>query len=99
MRRLAVVHPTSLLARELRERLDERPELWSELRLLSTREEEIGTVTEQAGRAALVEPLEPVALTEVDVVVLCDDAEHTAAVLDRLPGWRDADVTPMWSLP
>lgn len=84
MKRIGVVHPTSLVAREIRERLERRPELWSELRLLSTREEEIGTVTEIAGRAALVERYDPDDAPELELLVLCDDQDHSAPVLARL---------------
>lgn len=84
MRRLAVVHPTSLLGRELRERLDRRRELWSEIRLLSNREEEIGTVTEVADRAMLVERPDAVDGLTADLILLCDDMEHSAPLLSRL---------------
>lgn len=84
MKRIGVVHPTSLVAKEIRERLEQRTELWTELRLLSTREEEIGTVTEVAGRATLVEPFDADEATAMDLLVLCDDREHTTPVLALL---------------
>lgn len=83
--RVAIVHPTSLLARELRERLEERTDLWSELRLMSTREEEIGTVTEVAGHAALVERLQSDSMAGIDLLLVCDDSAHTAPLLLDLP--------------
>ena len=46
---LAVVHPTTLLGKELREALEKSPELWDELRLLSTDATEVGTLTESRG--------------------------------------------------
>ena len=70
---VAVVHPTSLLAKELRERLEARSDLCRELRLLSLDEEEIGAVTESAGAAAFVGRLEPDSLAGVDLAFFCGD--------------------------
>lgn len=67
---LALIHPTDLLGVELRQSLDRRRDLWHELRLFSTREDEIGSLTEVRGAAAIVQQLEPGSLEEVDVAFL-----------------------------
>ena len=51
---IAIVHPTGLLGTEIRETLDRRHELWREIRLYSDREDEIGSLTEIGGSAAMV---------------------------------------------
>jgi len=82
---IAVVHPTSLLARELRERLEGRPDLCSELRLLSDTEDEVGTVTESAGAAAFVGRLDDDTLEGVDLAFVVGDIDRVRASLLRLP--------------
>jgi aspartate-semialdehyde dehydrogenase len=85
MTTLALIHPNDLLAVELRERLDRRPDLWHELRLLGTSEEEVGTLTEIRGAAAMVQPLEPASLEGVDVVFLCGPRAGDRILLEGLP--------------
>lgn len=85
MRIAAVVHPTSLLGKELRERLETRADLCTELRLLSDDEEEVGQVTEAAGAAAFVARLDEDSLDGVDLVFLCGEIEGDRATLARLP--------------
>ncbi len=82
---VAVVHPISLLARELRERLEARPDLCHELRLLSVSEDEVGTVTESAGAAAFVGRLDESSLEGLDLIFLCGDIAADRDVLARLP--------------
>ena len=82
---VAVVHPTSLLAKELRERLEAMPELCRELRLLSLDDEEIGAVTESAGAAAFVGRLEPDSLEGVDLAFFCGDVSRERPALRALP--------------
>lgn len=85
MRVAAVVHPTTLLGKELRERLEGRADLCSELRLLSDDEEEVGQLTEAAGGAAFVSRLDEESLEGVDLVFFCGDIERDRATLSRLP--------------
>jgi aspartate-semialdehyde dehydrogenase len=85
MSRVAVVHPTSLVAKELRERLEARADLGRDLRLYSLDEEEIGAVTEAAGAATFVARLEDDSLAGVDLAFFCGDIERTRAALARLP--------------
>jgi hypothetical protein len=101
---VAVVHPTSLLARELRERLEARPDLCVELRLLSADEEEVGALTESAGSAAFVGRLAADSFDGVDLAFFCGERgggpdplrllpPHLPAVLLG-PGAEEADAPP-----
>jgi aspartate-semialdehyde dehydrogenase len=82
---VAVVHPTTLVAKELRELLEARPELARELRLLSNDEDEIGTLTEIAGAAAMVGRLEEGALDGVDLALFCGSVARDRDALAFLP--------------
>lgn len=82
---LALIHPTDLLAVELRESLDRRRDLWRELRLLSTSEEEVGTLVEVRGAAAMVQGLEEDSLEGVDVVFFSGPIEPSRPLLRALP--------------
>ncbi len=90
---LALVHPTGLVAVELRETLDRRRELWRELRLLSTVEEEVGVLTEVRGVAAMVQGLEAGSFDGVDTVVFCSGIERNRPLFERLPASAAAVVT------
>ena len=85
MTAIAVLHPTNLQGKELRETLEARHPDWSDLRLLSTHEDEIGTLTEAAGAAALVGRYEPEALRGVDVAFFCGTAEESRPIVAELP--------------
>ncbi len=85
MSAVAILHPSGLLAKELRETLEARHPEWSDLRLLSTREEEIGTLTEVAGAAALVAAYEPDSLQDVPVAFLCGTMADNRPLLAGLP--------------
>jgi len=85
MRTLAVIHPTSLVGKELRERLEARPDLCRELRLLSADEDEVGTLTESAGAAAFVGRVEPESFHGVDLVFLCGGIAGDRKALAEVP--------------
>ena len=85
MTAIAILHPTNLLGKELRETIAARHPDWSDVRLLSTREDEIGTLTEVAGAATLVGRYEPEALKGVDVAFFCGDVDDTRPILAELP--------------
>jgi aspartate-semialdehyde dehydrogenase len=80
--RLAIVNPVSLLGQELREGLERQPELWSEVRLQTTDPEAVGTVTEIAGAAALVEAYDADVLRRVDLVFHCGWSNDLEGLLD-----------------
>lgn len=86
---LALFHPGNLLGKEMREAIDRSEPPWSEVRLLTTDEDEVGTLTEVNGAAALVQRYEPDSLHGVEAVVLAGPAAASRAVLAELP----ADLT------
>jgi aspartate-semialdehyde dehydrogenase len=81
----AIVHPTNLLGKELKETLENRPEVAGDLLLLSSRDDEIGTLTEVAGAAALVGRYEPEKLKGVPVAFLCGTMADNRPLLPTLP--------------
>lgn len=105
MTRLVLLAPTTLLGKELIEKLDARPDLWQDLDLLSLDDEEIGALTDAAGAAALVRRAEPGTLDGADVVFVCGasatyrevlanrGAETTVVLLD--PAADDPEATPV----
>jgi len=83
--RVGVVAPNTLLGRELRERLAERPDLYGEPRLLSADEDEIGQLAESGGAAAFVGRLDEHAFVGLDVVFFCGAIGEDRPWLSRLP--------------
>lgn len=81
--RVAIVHPTTLLGKELRERLGDFAALAGDVQLLSTRDAEVGTLTDVAGGAAVVSRVEG-SLPPSDVVFFCGPLEETRALLPKL---------------
>jgi aspartate-semialdehyde dehydrogenase len=87
--RIAIVHPLTLVGKELRERLDAAPALATDVRLFASDEEEIGTVTEAAGGATFVHRIEDGAFDDVDLVLLCGDISRDRQALAQIaPGTR-----------
>jgi aspartate-semialdehyde dehydrogenase len=84
---LAVVHPVNLLGKELRESLGRGAAglQWQEVRLLSTIADEIGTLTEAGGAAAVVQRYEPGSLDGVSVAFFCGPIAANRALLAELP--------------
>jgi aspartate-semialdehyde dehydrogenase len=80
----AVLDPTTLLGKELRELLGNRPG-WDDVRLLASQEEGVGAIVEVGGAAALVGRYEPGALSGVDVAFFCGDVAAARPVLPELP--------------
>lgn len=85
MSTVALFHPTNLLGKELRETLVNRGPRWMDIRLLSTREDEIGSLTEVAGAAALVQRYEPDSLEGILLAFFCGPIEHNRPILEKLP--------------
>jgi aspartate-semialdehyde dehydrogenase len=84
---LAIVHPGNLLGKELRETLGRGATglSWKEVLLLSTAEEEVGTLTEVGGAAAVVQRYEPGSLDDVSVAFFCGPIGANRAPLAELP--------------
>lgn len=92
MTTLAIINPTTLLGQELRQRLDQRTSLWQELRLLATDVDQVGTLAEVRGAAALVRSFDGEALRDVAVAFFCGDMDCNRAALDALPAETTAIV-------
>lgn len=86
MTALAIVHPSDLLGKELRQTLSGAdPGIsWQEIRLLSTNEQEVGTLTEVGGAAAMVQRYEPGSLDGVSVAFFCGPAAANRPLLREL---------------
>ena len=89
MTAIAIVHPMNLLGKELRESLERLPGFRGDVRLLSGREDEIGTLTEVAGAASLVTAYEPEKLAGVAIAFFCGAVADNRPILADLP----ADTT------
>jgi len=85
LHRIAVLEPTTLLGREVKETLEQHPELAAHLRLLTTREEEFGTLTEIAGAAALVTHATRDSMADLDLLLVCGELSASRPLLDTLP--------------
>ena len=92
MSTLALIHPTDLLGVELRESLDRRRDLWQKLLLFSTSEDEIGSLAETRGAAAMVQKLEDGSLDGVDVAFFSASIDANRSILERLPATTAAVV-------
>ena len=85
MSRIALVHPSTLLGKELLERLALRPQLTTDLRLLSTNDDEIGTLVDAAGTASFVGRLEEGAFDGVDLALFTGSSADDARARELLP--------------
>jgi aspartate-semialdehyde dehydrogenase len=82
---IAILNPMNLLGKELRETMARFPAVGGDVRLLSNREDEIGTLTEIAGAAAMVTRYEPEKLRGVSTAFLCGPTEANRPILAELP--------------
>lgn len=85
MSAIAILHPASLVGKELREALESRMKEWRDVRLLSTDPEEVGTLTEVLGAAALVQRYEPESLEDVSTVYFCGPVEANRPLFADVP--------------
>lgn len=99
MTAIAILHPTNLLGKELRETLDARPSRFTDVRLLSTKKDEIGTLTEVFGAAAIVQPYQPDSLEGVPVAFFCGAVEDNRPALASLPPETTAIVLSLDATP
>lgn len=90
MSHVAIVGPTTLLGREVRDLLDDRRDLAERVTLLAASDEEVGAVSETQGRAALVAAADPEALAGVDLLFACGDVETDLPVVARRPAGATA---------
>jgi aspartate-semialdehyde dehydrogenase len=89
---VAIVHPTGLLAKEIRETLEQRGAGRPEIRLLSSRAEEIGSLTEIAGAAAIVQRFEAEGLERVETAFFCGPIAANRPLLATVPAATTAVV-------
>lgn len=82
---IAILHPANLLGKELVETIEHRASQWREVRLLSTHEDEIGTLTDLSGAAALVGRYEPESLQGISTVYFCGPAAANRLLFNDLP--------------
>lgn len=80
MSRFAIVHPTTLLGKELLERLASRPALAASFTLLSSDEEEIGTLLDAGGETTFVARADDDALESVEVAIFAGDRPGPATI-------------------
>lgn len=85
MSTIAILHPASLVGKELREALENRMKEWREVRLLSTDPDEVGTLTEVMGAAALVQRYEPESLKDVSTLYFCGPVEKNRPLFGDVP--------------
>ncbi len=85
MSRIAVLSPMSLLGQELRGLLTARSERFASVALLTSVEEEVGTVSEAAGRPALVVRAGAEELAGVDLIFACGLPASDLEVLAERP--------------
>ncbi len=81
MSRIAILSPRTLLGKELRDLLATRGERFDAVALLTSDEEEVGTVSEAAGRPALVARADAEEMADVDLVFACGEPEANLGVL------------------
>lgn len=101
---IAILHPSNLLGKELSETIENRAKQWREVRLLSTRDDEVGNLTDLGGAAALVSRYEPESLQGISTVYFCGPvAANRPLFADLPPGTTgvvlSTDATPKDGVP
>ncbi|HVR97515.1 MAG TPA: hypothetical protein VMW27_12935 [Thermoanaerobaculia bacterium] len=99
MSAVAIVHPTDLLGKELRETMERRATSWNEVRLLSTLDDEVGTLTDAAGAATIVQRYEPEALKDISTLYLCGPIAGNRPILGDVPADTLAVVLSFDAMP
>lgn len=85
MSAIAIVHPGTLVGRELRLAIESRLKSWRDVRLLSTNEDEVGTLTELQGAATIVVRYEPESFKGVSTVYFCGPVEANRPLYGDVP--------------
>lgn len=93
---LAIINPQSLLGDEIKRELGRRKGLWSEVRLLTTEPEQIGAVTDFAGKAALVQECGVETLRGVELAILLHGDPAQAPSLPTGTSLLVVDPTNDW---
>jgi len=83
--RIALVHSVSLAGKELADRLAQRPDLCSDLRLFAVDESMVGTLTDGLDGATFVGRVEEGCFDSMDLTVLCGAIEPDRRALALLP--------------
>jgi aspartate-semialdehyde dehydrogenase len=84
MARVLLLNPLSLLGAEIREAMARRRDLWEEVKLATNDVDQVGTLTELAGAATLVESFTPGEGGPCDLLVVCGDPLPKPEELRRL---------------
>lgn len=92
MKNLAIINPSDLVAKEIKDQLAQLGISSQNLALLTTKEEEIGTLTDIGGAAAVVQQFTAEGIEETDFVFLCGPIEDCRAALEALPAQTTAIV-------
>ncbi len=85
MSRIALVHAVSLLGKEVAERLAQRPDLCTDLRLYALDETMVGTLTAGLDGAAFVARVEEDCFADADLTILCGEIELDRQALALVP--------------
>lgn len=85
MSAIAILHPGTLVGKELRLAIEGRLKSWRDVRLLSTNDDEVGTLTEMMGAATLVQRYEPDSLKGVSTVYFCGPVEANRPLYGDVP--------------
>lgn len=85
MSRIALVHSVSLAGKEVADRLAQRPDLCTDLRLYALDEAMVGTLTEGLDGAAFVARVEEGCFDGADLTILCGEIELDRQALALVP--------------
>jgi aspartate-semialdehyde dehydrogenase len=101
---IAILHPSNLLGKELIETIENRATQWREIRLLSTLEDEVGSLTDLGGAAALVSRYEPESLQGISTAYFCGPIAANRPLFQDLPAGTTGvvlspDATPEDGVP
>ncbi|MEO8195147.1 MAG: Asd/ArgC dimerization domain-containing protein [Thermoanaerobaculia bacterium] len=92
MSRIALVHSVSLLGKEVADRLAQRPDLCTDLRLFAVDEAVVGTLTEGIDGATFVARVEEECFDGIDLTILCGEIALDRKALALLPAGARAIV-------
>lgn len=88
MTRLAIIEPRTLVGEAVRDALGSVGDSWDRVDLMTSDSEAVGSVTEVAGQAALVQEMGPEVLGLADVVLFCGSEVDYSAIESLPPSTR-----------